>query len=109
MEQPCNQARLSADGDFRNYFLVLFSSIVKDYGRVGCRRRPQQSSITTVVQSHKWGVSYAPAPSDIVWSVPTLLDRTFFLFLGTSQNIMVPVLLFLFISLKVNIIQFCCT
>ncbi|XP_020569070.2 calcium permeable stress-gated cation channel 1 [Oryzias latipes] len=41
--------------------------IVKDYSRVRCRRRPQQSSITTVVQSHKWGVSYAPAPSDIIW------------------------------------------
>uniref|UniRef100_A0A3Q3VRQ2 Uncharacterized protein n=1 Tax=Mola mola TaxID=94237 RepID=A0A3Q3VRQ2_MOLML len=41
--------------------------IVKDHSRVGCRHRPQQSSITTVVQSHKWGVSYAPAPSDIIW------------------------------------------
>uniref|UniRef100_A0A4W6F2D8 Transmembrane protein 63C n=1 Tax=Lates calcarifer TaxID=8187 RepID=A0A4W6F2D8_LATCA len=41
--------------------------IVKDYSRVHCRRRPQQSSITTVVQSHKWGVSYASAPSDIIW------------------------------------------
>nr|XP_043902947.1 calcium permeable stress-gated cation channel 1 isoform X1 [Solea senegalensis] len=41
--------------------------IVKDFSRVHCRRRPQQSSITTVVQSHKWGVSYAPAPSDIIW------------------------------------------
>uniref|UniRef100_A0A665WXY9 Transmembrane protein 63C n=1 Tax=Echeneis naucrates TaxID=173247 RepID=A0A665WXY9_ECHNA len=41
--------------------------IVKDYSRVHCRRRPQQSSITTVVQSHKWGVSYAPAPNDIIW------------------------------------------
>uniref|UniRef100_A0A669BUU3 Transmembrane protein 63C n=1 Tax=Oreochromis niloticus TaxID=8128 RepID=A0A669BUU3_ORENI len=30
--------------------------IVKDYGRVNCRRRPQQSSISTVVQSHKWDV-----------------------------------------------------
>uniref|UniRef100_A0A671UL01 Transmembrane protein 63C n=1 Tax=Sparus aurata TaxID=8175 RepID=A0A671UL01_SPAAU len=38
-----------------------------NYSRVHCRRRPQQSSITTVVQSHKWGVSYAPAPSDIIW------------------------------------------
>lgn len=47
--------------------LVLVSSIVKDYGRVNCRRRPQQSSISTVVQSHKWDVSYAPAPSDIIW------------------------------------------
>ncbi|KAI3367746.1 hypothetical protein L3Q82_026590, partial [Scortum barcoo] len=41
--------------------------IVKDYSRVRCRLRPQQSSITTVVQSHKWGVNYAPAPSDIIW------------------------------------------
>lgn len=48
---------------------VLFYRIVKDYSRVHCRRRPQQSSITTVVQSHKWGVSYAPAPNDIIWSV----------------------------------------
>ncbi|XP_061824757.2 calcium permeable stress-gated cation channel 1 isoform X2 [Nerophis lumbriciformis] len=43
------------------------SRIVKDYGRVRCRRQPQQSSITTVVQSHQWGISYAPAPSDIIW------------------------------------------
>uniref|UniRef100_A0A674NSF7 Transmembrane protein 63C n=1 Tax=Takifugu rubripes TaxID=31033 RepID=A0A674NSF7_TAKRU len=41
--------------------------IVKDYTCVSCRRRAQQSSVTTVVQSHKWGVSYAPAPSDIIW------------------------------------------
>uniref|UniRef100_A0A8D3E9F4 Transmembrane protein 63C n=1 Tax=Scophthalmus maximus TaxID=52904 RepID=A0A8D3E9F4_SCOMX len=41
--------------------------IVKDYSRVRCRRRPQQSSITTVLQSHNWGVGYAPAPSDIIW------------------------------------------
>ncbi|XP_042245157.1 calcium permeable stress-gated cation channel 1 isoform X1 [Thunnus maccoyii] len=41
--------------------------IVKDYSHVHCHRRPQQSSITTVVQSHKWGISYAPAPNDIIW------------------------------------------
>ncbi|XP_032403581.1 osmosensitive cation channel TMEM63C isoform X2 [Xiphophorus hellerii] len=41
--------------------------IVKDYSRVRCRSRPQQSSITTVVQSQRWGISYAPAPSDIIW------------------------------------------
>ncbi|XP_026141267.1 LOW QUALITY PROTEIN: calcium permeable stress-gated cation channel 1-like [Carassius auratus] len=41
--------------------------IVKDYSRAHCRLRPQQSSITTVVQSHQWGVSYAPAPNDIIW------------------------------------------
>ncbi|KAI1895532.1 hypothetical protein AGOR_G00107220 [Albula goreensis] len=41
--------------------------IVKDYNRTRCRRRPQQSSITTVVRSHQWGVGYAPAPNDIIW------------------------------------------
>ncbi|XP_043929830.1 calcium permeable stress-gated cation channel 1 [Protopterus annectens] len=41
--------------------------IVKDYGRTRCRRHPQQSSITTVIKSHQWEVSYAPAPSDIIW------------------------------------------
>ncbi|XP_052001775.1 calcium permeable stress-gated cation channel 1 [Xyrauchen texanus] len=41
--------------------------IVKDYSRARCSHRPQQSSITTVVRSHQWGVSYAPAPSDIIW------------------------------------------
>ncbi|XP_065144690.1 calcium permeable stress-gated cation channel 1 [Paramisgurnus dabryanus] len=41
--------------------------IVKDYSRAHCRHKPQQSSISTVVRSHYWGVSYAPAPSDIIW------------------------------------------
>ncbi|XP_076834531.1 osmosensitive cation channel TMEM63C isoform X2 [Brachyhypopomus gauderio] len=41
--------------------------IVKDYGRVRCRRIPQQSSISTVVRSNQWGVRYAPAPNDIIW------------------------------------------
>ncbi|XP_058604865.1 calcium permeable stress-gated cation channel 1 [Onychostoma macrolepis] len=41
--------------------------IVKDYSRARCRHRPQQSSITTVVRSHQWGISYAPAPNDIIW------------------------------------------
>ncbi|KAK1158800.1 calcium permeable stress-gated cation channel 1-like isoform X1 [Acipenser oxyrinchus oxyrinchus] len=41
--------------------------IVKDYGRTPCHRQLQQSSITTVVKSHKWGVQYAPAPTDIIW------------------------------------------
>lgn len=41
--------------------------IVKDYSRTPCRRQLQQSSITTVVKSHKWGVQYAPAPTDIIW------------------------------------------
>lgn len=41
--------------------------IVKDYSRARCRHKPQQSSITTVVRSHQWGVSYAPGPNDIIW------------------------------------------
>ncbi|XP_053701952.1 calcium permeable stress-gated cation channel 1 [Synchiropus splendidus] len=41
--------------------------IVKDYSRANCRGKPQQSSVTAVVQSHNWGVSYAPAPNDIIW------------------------------------------
>ncbi|XP_005158939.1 calcium permeable stress-gated cation channel 1 isoform X1 [Danio rerio] len=41
--------------------------IVKDYSRARCRHKPQQSSITTVVRSHQWDVSYAPAPNDIIW------------------------------------------
>lgn len=49
--------------------VVYLRSIVKDYSRVRCRQKPQQSSITTVVQSHRWGVDYAPAPSDIIWWV----------------------------------------
>lgn len=68
--------------------MFLFSSIVKEYRRVLCHRRPQQSSITTVVQSHKWGVSYAPAPSDIIWLVLTSLK------LCASQTVRVPTLLF---------------
>lgn len=51
--------------------LALLCRIVKDYGRAGCRHKPQQSSITAVVKSHQWGVSYAPAPSDIIWLVLT--------------------------------------
>uniref|UniRef100_A0A8U7MSZ5 Transmembrane protein 63C n=1 Tax=Corvus moneduloides TaxID=1196302 RepID=A0A8U7MSZ5_CORMO len=41
--------------------------ILKDYSHIHCRKHPQQSSVTTVVKSHHWGVRYAPAPSDIIW------------------------------------------
>lgn len=41
--------------------------ILKDYSHTHCRKHPQQSSVTTVVKSHQWGVRYAPAPSDIIW------------------------------------------
>uniref|UniRef100_A0A8D0FQT7 Transmembrane protein 63C n=1 Tax=Strix occidentalis caurina TaxID=311401 RepID=A0A8D0FQT7_STROC len=39
----------------------------RDYSHIRCRKHPQQSSVTTVVKSHHWGVHYAPAPSDIIW------------------------------------------
>uniref|UniRef100_A0A2D4LYG4 Transmembrane protein 63C n=2 Tax=Micrurus spixii TaxID=129469 RepID=A0A2D4LYG4_9SAUR len=45
----------------------MTATILKDYSRIRCRKHPQQSSVTTVVKSHCWGVSYAPAPSDIIW------------------------------------------
>ncbi|CAI5764301.1 calcium permeable stress-gated cation channel 1 isoform X1 [Podarcis lilfordi] len=45
----------------------MTATILKDYSRVWCRKHPQQSSVTTVVKSHCWGVSYAPAPNDIIW------------------------------------------
>ncbi|KAH0620469.1 hypothetical protein JD844_020970 [Phrynosoma platyrhinos] len=45
----------------------MTATILKDYNRIYCRKRPQQSSVTTVVKSHCWGVSYAPAPNDIIW------------------------------------------
>uniref|UniRef100_A0AAV2JHL3 Transmembrane protein 63C n=1 Tax=Knipowitschia caucasica TaxID=637954 RepID=A0AAV2JHL3_KNICA len=45
----------------------MTSVIVKDFQCVQCRRQVQQSSISAVVQSQRWGVSYAPAPTDIIW------------------------------------------
>ncbi|XP_042299372.1 calcium permeable stress-gated cation channel 1 [Sceloporus undulatus] len=45
----------------------MTAAILKDYNRIYCRKHPQQSSVTTVVKSHCWGVSYAPAPNDIIW------------------------------------------
>uniref|UniRef100_A0A8C5WGN2 Transmembrane protein 63C n=1 Tax=Leptobrachium leishanense TaxID=445787 RepID=A0A8C5WGN2_9ANUR len=41
--------------------------IIQDYSRPRCRRNPQQSSVTPILQSHRWGVRYAPAPNDIIW------------------------------------------
>ncbi|XP_069771969.1 calcium permeable stress-gated cation channel 1 isoform X2 [Narcine bancroftii] len=41
--------------------------IVKDYQQSRCRNRPHQSSITTLVKSHRWHVQYAPGHSDIIW------------------------------------------
>ncbi|XP_077179434.1 osmosensitive cation channel TMEM63C isoform X1 [Paroedura picta] len=45
----------------------MTATILKDYSRTHCRKHPQQSSVTTVVKSHCWGVKYAPAPNDIIW------------------------------------------
>uniref|UniRef100_A0A669BWB9 Transmembrane protein 63C n=1 Tax=Oreochromis niloticus TaxID=8128 RepID=A0A669BWB9_ORENI len=69
--------------------------IVKDYGRVNCRRRPQQSSISTVVQSHKWDVSYAPAPSDIIWENLSVCGSRWWL-RCVLLNILLFLLLFFF-------------
>lgn len=72
----CTRSPLSSRADdltppLQTGLAAVLCRIVKDYGRAGCRRKPQQSSITAVVKSHKWAVSYAPAPSDIIWFVPT--------------------------------------
>ncbi|XP_070971396.1 calcium permeable stress-gated cation channel 1-like isoform X1 [Oncorhynchus clarkii lewisi] len=64
--------------------------IVKDYSWVRCRRRPKQSSITTVVQSHRWGVGYAPAPSDIIWENLSLCGSRWWL-----RFVLLNILLFL--------------
>ncbi|XP_043840226.1 calcium permeable stress-gated cation channel 1 isoform X2 [Dromiciops gliroides] len=41
--------------------------ILKDFQWVHCGKTPQQSSVTSVVQSHKWRIFYAPHPKDILW------------------------------------------
>ncbi|XP_063804320.1 calcium permeable stress-gated cation channel 1 isoform X2 [Pseudophryne corroboree] len=41
--------------------------IIQDYNRPRCKRAPQQSSVTPILQSPKWGVRYAPAPNDVIW------------------------------------------
>uniref|UniRef100_A0A8C5B3P3 Transmembrane protein 63C n=1 Tax=Gadus morhua TaxID=8049 RepID=A0A8C5B3P3_GADMO len=64
--------------------------IVKDHSRVHCRRQAQQSSITTVVQSHNWGVTYAPAPSDIIWENLSLCGSRWWL-----RCVLLNILLFL--------------
>uniref|UniRef100_A0A1A7YT88 Transmembrane protein 63C n=2 Tax=Iconisemion striatum TaxID=60296 RepID=A0A1A7YT88_9TELE len=69
--------------------------IVKDYSCVHCRRRPQQSSVTTVVQSHKWGVGYAPAPSDIIWENLSVCGSRWWL-RCVLLNILLFLLLFFF-------------
>ncbi|XP_030643254.1 osmosensitive cation channel TMEM63C [Chanos chanos] len=68
----------------------MTSVIVKDYRRAHCRRRPQQSSITTVVRSHQWGVRYAPAPNDIIWENLSLCGSRWWL-----RCILLNILLFL--------------
>uniref|UniRef100_A0A4X2LG88 Transmembrane protein 63C n=1 Tax=Vombatus ursinus TaxID=29139 RepID=A0A4X2LG88_VOMUR len=41
--------------------------ILKDFRWVYCGKTPQQSSVTSVVQSQKWRIFYAPHPKDILW------------------------------------------
>lgn len=84
-----------------NLSFICLSSIVKDYTCVSCRRRPQQSSVTTVVQSHKWGVSYAPAPSDIIWSV----EWPFYLSQSLHSSIFPPLLVLRSLPLSIPAVQ----
>uniref|UniRef100_G3W1N8 Transmembrane protein 63C n=1 Tax=Sarcophilus harrisii TaxID=9305 RepID=G3W1N8_SARHA len=41
--------------------------ILKDFEWIHWGKAPQSSSVTAVVQSHKWRVFYAPHPKDILW------------------------------------------
>ncbi|XP_074146018.1 calcium permeable stress-gated cation channel 1 isoform X2 [Sminthopsis crassicaudata] len=41
--------------------------ILKDFKWIHWGKAPQSSSVTSVVQSHKWRVFYAPHPKDILW------------------------------------------
>ncbi|XP_066132700.1 calcium permeable stress-gated cation channel 1 isoform X1 [Saccopteryx bilineata] len=41
--------------------------ILEDYKYTQCGVHPQQSSVTTIVKSHRWRVTLAPHPKDIIW------------------------------------------
>ncbi|EPQ03921.1 Transmembrane protein 63C [Myotis brandtii] len=45
----------------------MTTRILKDYKFVQCGVRPQQSSVTTIIKSHRWRVAFAPHPKDIIW------------------------------------------
>ncbi|XP_015413546.1 PREDICTED: calcium permeable stress-gated cation channel 1 isoform X2 [Myotis davidii] len=45
----------------------MATRILKDYQFVQCGVRPQQSSVTTIIKSHRWRVAFAPHPKDIIW------------------------------------------
>ncbi|XP_016283828.1 calcium permeable stress-gated cation channel 1 isoform X2 [Monodelphis domestica] len=43
------------------------SVVLKDYKWSYCGKSPQQSSVTSEIQSHRWKVYYASHPKDIIW------------------------------------------
>uniref|UniRef100_G1P3Z9 Transmembrane protein 63C n=1 Tax=Myotis lucifugus TaxID=59463 RepID=G1P3Z9_MYOLU len=45
----------------------MTTRILKDYKFVQCGVLPQQSSVTTIIKSHRWRVAFAPHPKDIIW------------------------------------------
>ncbi|XP_059545394.1 calcium permeable stress-gated cation channel 1 isoform X1 [Myotis daubentonii] len=45
----------------------MATRILRDYRFVQCGVRPQQSSVTTIIKSHRWRVAFAPHPKDIIW------------------------------------------
>ncbi|XP_036169942.1 calcium permeable stress-gated cation channel 1 [Myotis myotis] len=45
----------------------MATRILRDYKFVQCGVRPQQSSVTTIIKSHRWRVAFAPHPKDIIW------------------------------------------
>uniref|UniRef100_A0A803XK56 Transmembrane protein 63C n=1 Tax=Meleagris gallopavo TaxID=9103 RepID=A0A803XK56_MELGA len=42
--------------------------ILKDYSHIHCRKHPQQSSVTTVVKSHQWGVLFPLHRIQVIFS-----------------------------------------
>ncbi|XP_074092375.1 calcium permeable stress-gated cation channel 1 [Macrotis lagotis] len=45
----------------------MTSVVLNDFKWSYFGRAPQQSSVSSVVQSHKWRIYYAPHPKDILW------------------------------------------
>ncbi|CAK6431881.1 unnamed protein product [Pipistrellus nathusii] len=45
----------------------MSTRIVRDYKFSPCGVYPQQSSMTTTIKSHRWRVTFAPHPKDIIW------------------------------------------
>ncbi|XP_036592127.1 calcium permeable stress-gated cation channel 1 isoform X2 [Trichosurus vulpecula] len=72
--------------------IIKHFQILKDFQWVSCGKTPQQSSVTSVVQSHKWRIYYAPHPKDILWEHLSIRGYYWwarFLFLNTSLFILI--------------------